>query len=398
MSPKDKLQPFLDVLDTKDVVVFAKRLSANDTGASGAHQVGIYLPNNVAFQLSPRLKTGGTNPDTIFEADVLSHGVARENRLTWYNQKTRDECRITRWADERKRNSVLQKDMTGALVVILFAISAGEVKHSWVWFCSSPDEEDLLEERLGVIEPGAFLFDGTISGAAIENKKQGSCAGLLEEIPTDWLVRFPEGSEIVRLTHELLSERHFPADIRLLERRDCEYRIFRAVEEKHVLPKIKSGFQTVDAFVELANSVTNRRKSRSGKSFELQLEQIFLEDKLSCTRGGKTEGKKTPDFLFPSEASYHDKSWPSERIRMLGVKTTCKDRWRQILNEADRIPNKHLITLQEGVSVDQYKEMEAAAVRLVVPERLKEKYPKEIRASLISLDQFIADTKVICEG
>ena len=26
---------------------------------------------------------------------------------------------------------------------------------------------------------------------------------------------------------------------------------------------------------------------------------------------------------------------------MLGVKTTCKDRWRQVLSEADRIPQKH---------------------------------------------------------
>jgi hypothetical protein len=30
---------------------------------------------------------------------------------------------------------------------------------------------------------------------------------------------------------------------------------------------------------------------------------------------------------------------------MLGVKTTCSDRWRQVLAEADRIQLKHLLTL-----------------------------------------------------
>ena len=32
---------------------------------------------------------------------------------------------------------------------------------------------------------------------------------------------------------------------------------------------------------------------------------------------------------------------------MLAVKTTCKDRWRQILNEADKIHQVHLFTLRE---------------------------------------------------
>jgi hypothetical protein len=31
---------------------------------------------------------------------------------------------------------------------------------------------------------------------------------------------------------------------------------------------------------------------------------------------------------------------------MLGAKTTCKDRWRQVLTEAIKIPHKHLFTLE----------------------------------------------------
>ncbi len=76
---------------------------------------------------------------------------------------------------------------------------------------------------------------------------------------------------------------------------------------------------------------------------------------------------------------------------MLAVKTTCKDRWRQILNEADKIHQVHLFTLQEGVSLAQYREMRESGVRLVVPSSLHKKYPEAVRAELMTLGAFIAE-------
>lgn len=75
---------------------------------------------------------------------------------------------------------------------------------------------------------------------------------------------------------------------------------------------------------------------------------------------------------------------------MLAVKTTCKDRWRQVLNEADRIKSIHLFTLQEGVSPAQFREMKQAGITLVVPSALHKKYPDAIRSELMSLGGFIA--------
>jgi hypothetical protein len=49
---------------------------------------------------------------------------------------------------------------------------------------------------------------------------------------------------------------------------------------------------------------------------------------------------------------------------MLAAKTTVKDRWRQVLNEANRIETKHLLTLQEGVPEGQFTEMQDAKVNL----------------------------------
>ena len=78
-------------------------------------------------------------------------------------------------------------------------------------------------------------------------------------------------------------------------------------------------------------------------------------------------------------------------MRLLAIKTTCKDRWRQILNEADRIPRKHLLTLQEGVSESQFREMQEANVQLAVPAGLVGKYPEAVRGKLMTVKGFLGE-------
>jgi hypothetical protein len=80
---------------------------------------------------------------------------------------------------------------------------------------------------------------------------------------------------------------------------------------------------------------------------------------------------------------------------MLAVKTTCKDRWRQVLNEADRIPQKHLFTLQEGVSLAQLAEMEEAGLKLVVPQANFSKFPVEVRDKLTDLSGFVCELRAL---
>lgn len=63
---------------------------------------------------------------------------------------------------------------------------------------------------------------------------------------------------------------------------------------------VQSGFGSVNEFIALANSVSNRRKSRAGKSLELHLEQLFNEYGLKTFETqAVTEGNKKPDFYSP---------------------------------------------------------------------------------------------------
>ena len=59
---------------------------------------------------------------------------------------------------------------------------------------------------------------------------------------------------------------------------------------------------------------------------------------------------------------------------MLGAKSTLKDRWRQVLSEAERIDNKHLLTLEPGISENQTSEMQVKQLQLVLPRKLHESF------------------------
>ena len=74
---------------------------------------------------------------------------------------------------------------------------------------------------------------------------------------------------------------------------------------------------------------------------------------------------------------------------MLGVKTTAKDRWRQVLSEADRLPQKYLITLEPAISQNQTDEMNAQRLQLVLPETIKNTYTKSQQKDLLTVNEFI---------
>ena len=207
---------------------------------------------------------------------------------------------------------------------------------------------------------------------------------------------FPSGRELFSLVLELIPYNSWEksADELLLKRRELEFQIFGQIEQSEVLPKVQNGFSTVDDFIKLAHSVSNRRKSRTGTSLELNLETIFTEMEILFETQVITENRKKPDFLFPSGKAYHAPEFPSLKLHMLASKTCCKDRWRQILNEADRISPKHLFTLQQGVSGNQLQEMKDNNVELVIPRPHLLSFSKEWRGSLLTLESFVDFIKI----
>jgi hypothetical protein len=169
-----------------------------------------------------------------------------------------------------------------------------------------------------------------------------------------------------------------------------EEALFRQLERHIVAERLRQGFgEDVDAFIDFSLSVQNRRKSRVGHALENHLEQVFKEHSIAYSRGKMTENRAKPDFVFPGIAQYHNPEFPAIRLTMLGVKSTCKDRWRQVLSEARKIEQKHLFTLEPGISENQTGEMAHHQLTLVLPNNLHTSYKPAQQEALMNLQAFI---------
>ena len=167
-------------------------------------------------------------------------------------------------------------------------------------------------------------------------------------------------------------------DVTLMVWLEREELLFRTLEKQIVEEKLRQGFgesgTDVDNFISFSLSVQNRRKSRAGYAFENHLAQIFNKHDIMYSKGAKTEGNSKPDFLFPGKTYYDNLEFSTSLLTMLGLKTSAKERWRQVLTEADRIASKHLLTLEPAISKNQTDEMIKQNLQLVLPQPIMETY------------------------
>jgi hypothetical protein len=194
-----------------------------------------------------------------------------------------------------------------------------------------------------------------------------------------------------------ITSRHVTSnpDKEILNWLDAEYQLFKTIENNRYSLRIQTPFTTVEELVDTANTILNRRKSRAGKSLEHHLSEVFKTFGVAYETQAVTEDNKKPDFLFPNKAAYQNLRFDENKLIVLASKTTCKDRWRQIINEADRIKTKHLFTLQQGISKNQLEEMYKYDVCLVVPKPYLTSFPTEFRNKILTLYTFVSHVQTV---
>jgi hypothetical protein len=207
------------------------------------------------------------------------------------------------------------------------------------------------------------------------------------------LAEFPTGEQFTAAVHEMLGRcvrgftRQSP-DAALLRATEAEFALFRVVEQRLCELEVSRRFRDVDDFIQTAARLMNRRKARAGRSLENHVEHLLKAAAIPHEmRPPGVDG--SPDVVIPGAAAYRDPRHPVERLIILGVKTTCKDRWRQVLNEGRRVPTKYIFTVQQGISAAQLAEMHEAHVTLVVPERLHADYPRNRSIEMLTVGAFI---------
>ena len=360
---------------------FFKYISANDAGTTGAHQAGFYMPRDSWSLFLERPGEKGENRHEWIDVSWPQDQTQTRSRFIWYGRaQSKSEYRLTNGF------SFLSDEHVGDLLVLV-----RQARSQFTGYRLSRDED--IEE---------FLEAFSLSPEDAYRLQQTEAAeeSLLHEYATDWLAReavqeFPGARSFSEGAREFVhrrsgSEEIVNPDERLLSYLDAEFRLFKVVERKRYARYLERPFESVEKLIDTANTILNRRKSRSGLALENHLAYLFTKLRRPFAHQETTEGRSRPDFLFPSVLHYRDTTFPPEGLAFLGVKTTCKDRWRQILNEAERIPQKHLFTLQQGISEAQLEEMESSQVRLVVPEPYRRHFPKRFRGRILSLGEFIA--------
>ncbi len=307
-------------------------------------------------------------------------------RFIYYGQGTRNEYRITNFG---RGFPFLRPEYTGALFVL--AMYDEENYQGYVL-----DKEEEIEQFLGAFGLSPADTNRLIDAGQLQTETQEQIA--VQEFIASLTVDFPLSEEMAAAARDIqnrvynhLEHIRTDPDRKIIEWTNTEYTLFKAIENARYGDTIARGFASVEEFTIMANKVLNRRKSRAGKSLEHHLTAIFDGNDIIYTPQAVTEGNKKPDFIFPSQAAYHDMTYPTDKLISLAAKTTCKDRWRQVITEADRLRDrpKYLCTLQQGISPAQMDEMQAENVILVVPKPYISTYPRDRQDRIWTLLKFV---------
>ena len=139
-------------------------------------------------------------------------------------------------------------------------------------------------------------------------------------------------------------------------------------------------------------SFLQSRRARRGQSLENHFRYLLEALRIPHAYQCQTEGGKTPDFIFPSCASYHDPTFPDHRLHMVGCKTKVRERHSQWLDEATRIRLKFALCVDDRLSDALVRRYETR-LRFFMPRRMLDSTyaGRVIRPLLGSIADLITD-------
>lgn len=340
----------------------------------------------------------------MYFADDEEKTVRADGCLTWYDSRLDQPHRSAEYrlyfpttsVSEMMQESdllLVAKKTDGSIMMITVQNgSTVENQLLWLFGIAEVERQFIKREYEEPQEDIALNFASKVILEELGIEVEEPDENLLDIILARFGAKFPKTAEFSAFARQSVGASSLEgADAVLMEWMEKEEALFRILEHHLVAERLRQGFgDNVDAFITFSLSVQNRRKSRVGHALENHLEQLFKEHSIACSRGKMTENRAKPDFIFPDISHYHNPDFPAVRLTMLGVKSTCKDRWRQVLSEARRIDKKHLFTLEPGISENQTTEMTENRLTLVLPKSLHDSYKPAQQSGLMQLGEFVA--------
>lgn len=392
--------------------VAIKRLAAVEIDPSRSHQHEFNTTTGMLNFLGRPTEKRKFPARYLYLNDDSDEAIIEDATLTLYDARaahpTRSEYRfyfpdtqVSQMSSEgdllliaKRRKADSDAIDPGLLVVIAENGSSVANQIAWLFGFSRDDlfpkfsvrsELETEQDRIG------FASSVILESIGVEVEERAET--YLEEMLSRFNGQFPrtlDFSKYARSTLKGLDARDDPDGV-LLAWMEREEILFRTLERHLIAERLQAGFageQGTEDFLRFSLSVQNRRKSRVGLALENHMEEIFTVLGVHYKRTAITENNSKPDFLFPGVIEYHDATFPATLLSMLAVKSTCKDRWRQVLAEADRIDGKNLLTLETAISANQTSEMKSKRLQLVVPKGLHRTYSTDQQSWLLDVGDF----------
>jgi len=377
-----------------------KRLSAVEINKAVSHQHE--FQGVKAFRDFFGTKPAKFPAKILYFSEIKDDVIEEQTTLTWYDARENQPNRSPEYRLYYAENTASQKSSVRDLlfvgkkrdneVIVIITDEHSTFENQLLWLFGI-NRESIGEnfsvhrvEKSGLLDYASKIILEKIGIELVETDDEK--LGLIEKNFNSEFPRTAEFSEFARSFVKDVDPVKNPDDS-LVAYLNEEETLFRMLEKYIVSKKLEKNFRDVDDFISFSLSVQNRRKSRAGNSLEHHMRFILDKAHIRYDHNKVTENKSTPDFIFPGIAEYHNKSYPAIHLTMLGVKTTCKDRWRQVLSEADRIEKKHLLTLEPSISENQTNEMNERHLQLVIPRSILPTFSLKQRGQLISLREFL---------
>jgi hypothetical protein len=401
------------------------------------HFKGVAWKRLTNHEVDPRVSNGHEFQGVNALRDIL--GTAAAERLPATYMLLRDDVdnvevlRLwAKWYDSRANNpersaewrlyypaaaSAIQAQMragdlmviavrkTGELVIMLARAESNRERELQVLFDIGHESTQLNVRAYDAPLPMDFLTSSILEELGLGRDDASSRGGVVESLILELVDTHPDqlppGQSIAALVRTRLPNVDAVADPdnALFSWIETEAALYRGWEDQKIQRRLQVGFgepggnMDVEGFRQFSMSLRQSRVSRAGGALQYHFRALLDAARLSYVMEPEVDLGEVPDFIFPSLAAYNDVRFPQERLRMLAAKFTAKDRWRQVLSEAHRIPDKHLLTLEVGVSRKQMLLMNAAALTLVMPEAVRTRYSPLQSKQILSVGAFIRELR-----
>lgn len=404
--------------------LFVKKLSTNDQSwadDSSKHQNGFYVPDEVRTSgFFPELRNENAAKRHILMAEIDTFwpatGESKNSRLRHFSNKG-TEMHLTR---------VPKSEFVGRTPASLLV--AGSLKKPrngaryWLTVIDSASElAELLESAIDLPSDDRYALFAPLRLTAPQDE--------IEKLIVELATRHRDGTldEFIsfagtlprpevfanRAQQEYLDGHGYaaldpfeipcPGDAIMKISRDIEFRLYRDAELRHraaeVIRIISSGGDDIVASVvrgfpklnAVFLSASQHRKSRAGRSFEHHVSRLLKDGGIAFEAQTVTGGRR-PDFVLPGICMSEERMRLPPDALVLSVKTTLRERWKQITLERFGCP-LFLATVDDRVSAQAIEEMKQQNICLVVPEILTKPRNAVYRgkSNVISFREFFDD-------